>query len=269
LGSDIVKAEVAVWRRLDKDHPDKTYKWLRNCIETHLRLDREDKNQDGLQAAHRQGTQRQSRHAAPGKGEQGAGKGGKGKGKGGGEKKDGGKGKGKDKGGKTGNRTPNGSVHPSKIPCRFLWAFGNCSKQASGECQFDHRAPTAQEIKDHGFWVKGAPKGGDASAKGKGKKKDEKGLGPCAPFFQNGTCRYGEKCFFSHTGPPPKGKGKGKGAKGPKKDAKGKGKRARSVPAVAHTDYDEWGEDTEDTYYAGESQWKPEDAYHEDWPADS
>ncbi len=73
--------------------------------------------------------------------------------------------------------------------------------------------------------------------------------------------------MMSHSCPPPKDNGKGKGAKGPKKDAKGKGKRARSVPAVPHTDFDEWGEDTADTYYAGESQWWPEEADQEDWPA--
>ena len=265
-----MKAEVAVWRRLDKDHPDKTYQWLRNCIETHLRLDREDRNQDGLQAAHRQSGRQPKHSAAPGKGEKGAGKGGdKGKGKGSGEKK-GGKGKGKDKGGKTGNRTPDGKVHPSKIPCRFLWAFGNCNKQASGECQFDHRPPTVQEIKDYGFYAKGEPKGNnDAKAKGKGKGEKGKGNDPCAPFFQNGSCRYGDKCIFSHAGPGPKGKGgkSAKGAKGAGK-GKGKGKRARSVPAVSKDHaFDDWEQDADAYYPDADAQWwAPAD--DQDWVAD-
>ncbi len=267
LSSTVMKAEVAVWRRLDKDHPDKTYQWLRNCIETHLRLDREDRNQDGIQAAHRQ-TGRQNRHpAAPGKGDKGANKGGgKGKGQGGGGQ-GGGKGSGKAKGGKTGNRTSNGSVHPSKILCRYLWAFGSCNKQADGTCPFDHRAPTAQEIVEHGFYAKGESKGGKADAKGKGKTK---GVGQCAPFFQNGACRYGDKCFFSHTGPPPKGNGKGtsKGAKGSGKAGKGKGKRARSVPAVADHAEDDWEQDP-DAYYPDEDPqcWAPA-AAKDDWPVD-
>ncbi len=77
-------------------------------METNLRLDREDRNQDGLQASHRNKTARNRQPAAPGKG----------KGKGGGEeekqsgkgdaqaKKE--KGKGKGKGGRSGASTPGG-----------------------------------------------------------------------------------------------------------------------------------------------------------------
>ena len=106
LGSTIMKAEVARWRRLETGHADKTYEWLRRCIETTLRLDREDKNQDGLQASHRKGANTKWQPAAPGEGkgkgqgkgkkggEQGGGGPGAGKGK---DQKGKGKGKGKDK----------------------------------------------------------------------------------------------------------------------------------------------------------------------------
>ena len=125
-----------------------------------------------------------------------------------------------------------------------MYAFGNCSKQADGICQFAHRAPTAQEIKDYGFY-KGDSKGKGAKGKGKGNGKNQK----CAQFFANGSCRYGDACIFSHSGPaPPNDKGKGK--KGAGKGGKGKGKkgkRARSAPAVRDDDaYDEWEADDED-----------------------
>jgi hypothetical protein len=259
LGSTIMKPDVTIWRRLKNDDPNKTYAYLRDCVETHLRLDKEDKNQDGLQAAHRNLGARGNRQdrwqtAAPGKAEKGGGNGNKGgktdrgsskpPGKGGG--KGGGKGKGKGKGpsgGKSGNRTPNNDVHPSQIPCRFLYAFGLCNKQADGSCQFAHRAPTAQEIKDYGFYK------GDSKGKGaKGKGKSDGKSGKCAQFFASGSCRYGDSCIFSHKGsaPPDKGKGKGKGAgKGGKGKGK-KGKRARSAPAVRDDHaHDDWETDPE------------------------
>ena len=188
LDSDIMKSEVAVWRRLDKDHPDKTYEWLRKCIETHLRLDREDKNQDGLQAAHRQ-TGRQPKHpAAPGKGKQG----------------------------------------------------GN-TKEGKGILQ------------------------GGVEKNGLGNDKGSKGSKQCYPFIRNGTCKYGEKCLFSHTGPAPTG-AQVSGQKGGVK-----GLRPWTVPDApqeyAHDaweydadayypDYDAWENDT-DAYYHGAEWWAP------------
>ncbi len=208
LGSTVMKAEVARWRRLAPDHPDRSYEWLRASVETNLRLDREDRNQDGLQAAHRQPAGRKQA-AAPGKGKaKGEGKGAKGEGK----KREGkgkGKAKGKGKGGKSGASTPGGNKPPGQIPCRFLYGFGKCAK--GNDCDFAHRAPTKDEIRDYGMY-KSDPE------KGKGKYK-----GRCEPFFSTGSCKYGDKCIFSHTdAAKPKGKGKGK--------AKGK-KRAKSAPA--------------------------------------
>ena len=55
LDSKVMKSEVDRWRRLPPEHPDRSYEWLRAAVETNLRLDREDRNQDGLQAAHRAG----------------------------------------------------------------------------------------------------------------------------------------------------------------------------------------------------------------------
>jgi hypothetical protein len=63
----------------------------------------------------------------------------------------------------------------------------------------------------------------DGDAKGKGKAK-----GRCEPFFSTGSCKYGDKCIFSHDKKDkakPKGKGKG--------DAK---KRAKSAPAAKEKD---------------------------------
>ncbi len=54
LDSTAMSQEVQHWRRLLPDHKNRSYEWLRECVETSIRLDREDKNQDGLQADHRQ-----------------------------------------------------------------------------------------------------------------------------------------------------------------------------------------------------------------------
>ena len=77
LQSTIMKNEVVRWRRLETGHPDKTYDWLRRSVETNLRLNREDRNQDGLQASHRNKTSGNRQPAAPGKGKSKGGGGGK------------------------------------------------------------------------------------------------------------------------------------------------------------------------------------------------
>ena len=119
------------WRRLDVGHADKTYEWLRAAVETNLRLDREDANQDGLQASHRQGG-----GGSNGKWHDAA-------------AATGGKGKGKIKGGKSGISTPGGWKAPSEIPCRFLYIFNKCKK---GDCcDFAHRTPTKSEIRELGY----------------------------------------------------------------------------------------------------------------------
>ena len=110
-----------------------------------------------------------------------------------------------------------------------MYAFGSCNR--GKECDFAHRTPSASEIKEYGFYKNDPTKSGKD---GKGKAK-----GRCTPFFDTGTCRFGDKCIFSH-GDKDKAKAKSKS----KAKAKGKGKtRARSAPAV--TD-DEWGEEEED-----------------------
>ena len=99
-----------------------------------------------------------------------------------------------------------------------------------------------------------------AKANGKGKDKSK---GKCAPFFQTGVCRYGDKCFFSHDAkdePAPKGgKGKGKGCKGKR------GKRARSAPAVAWDA--EWGEDWGEGDPNYEEPWDEVAAWDAEWAA--
>ena len=65
------------------------------------------------------------------------------------------------------------------IPCRFLYGFGKCAKGT--ECDFAHRPPTKDEIRDYGMY-KSDP------AKGKGKSK-----GRCEPFFSTGSCKYGDQ----------------------------------------------------------------------------
>ncbi len=121
LTSTIMAPEIQRWRRLAPDHADRSYEWLRNAVETNIRLDREDRNQDNLQQAHRTGTKKTP--AAPGKGDNREGKGGD-------RKKE----RGKGKGGKSGTST-----------------------------------------------------------QGKGTAK-----GRCYQFYETGSCRYGDKCVFTH-----------------------------------------------------------------------
>ena len=105
-------------------------------------------------------------------------------------------------------------------------------------------------------------------ANAKGKSKDAKGKGKCAPFFQTGACKYGDKCFFSHAaggqskGGKGKSKGKGKGGKG-----KGKGKKAKGAPAPAWNEEweEEWGEWGDDP----ETGWDPVAAWDAEWAANN
>ncbi len=226
-----MKADVAYWRRLEPDDANRTYDWLRRAVETNIRLDKEDKNQDKLQAHNRKPAGRQP--AAPGKGDKGAGKSGKdknkkGEGKGTGDKTPGkGKGKGGKKGG-SGTSTPGGRKPPGEIPCRFLYGFGRCSKGA--ECDYAHRTPSKQEILDYNMYKQ------DENSKGTGKGKSK---GRCQPFFDTGKCKYGDSCIFSHSDKDkakPKAKPKAKGA------AK---KRARSA-APAEQAWEEEEEEEED-----------------------
>jgi hypothetical protein len=228
LNSQVMKTEVNHWRRLKVGHEDRTYEWLRDSVETHLRLEKEDRNQDTLQHAHRSGAK--NKPAAPGKG----------KGKDGGKDKDKdkkkregkgeGKGKGKGKGGgKSGASTPGQRKPAHLVPCRFLYGFGSCNKQGDG-CEFAHRQPTKDEIREYGLFKQG-DKPPDAKAKGKGK-------GRCEPFFSTGNCRYGDKCIFSHSDKDkakPKAKAKAKG--------KGRGKRAAPATEWDGEEEEEWPED--------------------------
>jgi hypothetical protein len=223
LTSQVMKTEVNHWRRLKVGHEDRTYEWLRDAVETHLRLEKEDRNQDTLQHAHRSGAKHKP--AAPGKGE------GKGKGKDKDKQKREGKGEGKGKGkgkggGKSGASTPGGRKPPGQIPCRFLYGFGTCNK--GKECDFAHRPPTKDEIREYGLFKQGEE--GAPKPKGKGK-------GRCEPFFTSGSCRYGDKCVFSHSD-----KDKAKPKAKAKTKAKGKGKRA--APATEWDgEEEEWPEE--------------------------
>ena len=158
----------------------------------------------------------------------------------------------------SGYSTPGHNKPPGEIPCRFHYGFGKCSKGTDGGCAFAHRAPTKQEIIDYGMF-----KSDPAKAKGKG--NDAKGKGKCAPFFQSGACKYGDKCFFSHSA-----NAKGKGGKGKGKGGKGKkGKRAKGAPAVGHSDDwdDEWVEewDTNDPDFG----WDEVAAWDAEWAANN
>jgi len=48
MTSKLMSNEIARWRRLPAEHPDRSYEWLRRAVETTLRLDRKDANQDRL-----------------------------------------------------------------------------------------------------------------------------------------------------------------------------------------------------------------------------
>ena len=44
--SKTLALEFAHWRRLKDTDPDRTYAWLRECVEKTIQIEREDKNQD-------------------------------------------------------------------------------------------------------------------------------------------------------------------------------------------------------------------------------
>jgi hypothetical protein len=71
-------------------------------------------------------------------------------------------------------------------------------------------------------------KNGSDPPKGKGK-------GRCEPFFSTGSCKYGDKCIFSHSDKPA---AKTKAAK-----AKGKGKKRSKSAAPAVEWEEDWEED--------------------------
>jgi hypothetical protein len=157
---------------------------------------------------------------------------------GGGDKAKKGEGKGKDhtpKGGggigqgyRSGNGTPGYDKTPAEIPCRFMYAFGSCKKGT--DCDFAHRTPSATEIKEYGFYKNGPAKQGD----GKGKTK-----GTCTSFADSGSCRFGNKCIFSH-GDKSKAKGKSQG-------------ETRATTAPADEGEEEWNiEETCDDGWYGE-----------------
>ena len=54
FGSKTLASEVSHRRRLKDTDPDRTYQWLRDSVEKVIQIEREDKNQEDLQRAHRQ-----------------------------------------------------------------------------------------------------------------------------------------------------------------------------------------------------------------------
>ena len=205
VGSKTLASEVSHWRRLKDTDPDRTYDWLRQSVEKVIQIEREDKNQEDLQRAHRQPIGGQPNAAAKtnaaaiqGNTEKNRGKG---KGKGGGKSP---KSTGYSSGSNTGYTTPNGNTVPKdQVPCKFLFLYNNCKK--GDECDFAHRAPTTAEITMYKL-VKS------------GNNTPNSGLKFCS-LWAAGDCKYGENCIFSHDFPqgggiPNKGKGKGKGKKG-------------------------------------------------------
>ena len=122
--------------------------------------------------------------------------------------------------------TPGGRKLPDQIPCRFLYAYGKCNKAPpDGTCAYAHRAPTKNEIREYGYYKSGE---GPPKAKGKGK-------GRCHGFFSTGSCRYGDKCIFSHSDEP---------AAQPDAVAKAVGKgRKRSKSAAPAVEWDEEDEE--------------------------
>ncbi len=232
LKSTVMLTEINHWRRLPMGHADKSYEWLRESVETHIRLAKEDRNQDNLQQAHRSGG-KQRQPAAPGKGDGKSGGKGKDKDKKKREGKGEGKGKSKGKGGKSGTSTPGGRKLADQVPCRFLYAFNSCNK--GNDCPFAHRTPSKAEITEYGLYKSGEEPPKPKAATGKTR---------CEPFFSTGSCRYGDKCIFSHSdkdkaNTKAKAKAKPKGKASAK--TKGSGKRSKSAPAV-----EEWEEEEEE-----------------------
>jgi hypothetical protein len=108
------------------------------------------------------------------------------------------------------------------------------------------RAAAAKAQQAEAKDAEAAAQGGDAAAgKGKGKGdggKDQpltmeaKAQMPCVRFFgQGGTCKYGERCFYSHTNAPPptKPKGANKASGPPPKGGKAPGGVALATGLVA------------------------------------
>ena len=200
MTSKLLEAEVRHFRRLPDGHADKTYKWLRDMVDMVLQLEKEDKNQADLLAAHRAPIG--SRPGAAVKGKEGKGNTEKKKGKGtsqnqqqdckdwesdsGGSSDSSGQGFSKSKAGSFKGKGPRDT---SNIPCKFMYMYGNCTW--GDDCSFAHRTPTAEEIMRYGYQKTSAD---NSPRSGAGVSAKDK---PCFLHGQ-GSCTYGDECRYSH-----------------------------------------------------------------------
>ncbi len=153
--------------------------------------------------------------------------------------------------------TPVHNKPPGEIPCRYLYGFGNCAKGAAGGCKFAHRAPTAYEIAEYGMF-----KHDPAKANGKGKGSSKR-IGMCYLFAENGVCKYGDKCIFSHVA-----------ADDPLAPTYGHGNGISTPPPTTEWDEwgDEWNEEWEEEWVEGdpndEEPWHEAAAWETEWYAE-
>mgnify|MGYP000102235867 FL=1 len=240
LSSTVMMTEVARWRRLEAGHPDKSYEWLRKSVETNLRLEKEDWNQDMLQAAHRTGGRIKSGGYPSAPGPAWAGEA-----------------EHCEYGPRSGCMTPVHNKPPGDIPCRYLYGFGNCAKGVAGGCKFAHRAPTAYEIVEYGMF-----KHDPAKANGKGKGSSKR-IGMCYLFAENGVCKYGDRCIFSHVA-----------ADDPLAPTYGHGNGISTPPPTTEWDEwgDEWNEEWDEEWVEGdpddEEPWHEAAAWETEWYAE-
>ena len=184
-----LKDSIAYYKRLDDDHPEKSYKWLYDLVEKHIAWKRKEQVKKSLH----KGIGPALHPALGAKGKKGKGKGKKGKGKGKGKTK---------KSGKT-KKPRSSSLSASqkrKTLCQY-WARGVCRHESERDCGFRHsheeRKPKKRpKAKAKAKAVPAPPKKHPAAADRASSEKKKK----LCREFKKGTCsKSHQDCPFSHS----------------------------------------------------------------------
>ncbi len=187
-----LKDSIAYYKRLDDDHPDKSYKWLYDLVEKHITWKRKEQVKKSLH----KGIGPVLHPALGAKGKKGNGKGKKGKGKGKGKTK---------KGGKT-KKPRSSSLSASqkkKTLCQY-WARGVCRHESAKDCGFRHshdeqrppKKPKKPKAKAKAKAVPAPPKKHPAAGNRASSEKKKK----LCREFKKGTCgKSHADCPFSHS----------------------------------------------------------------------